>query len=267
MCLLIAWVAVAGNVGRGAGILAVAAILLGGTMFARGIPYGALLGVFLWLSGRHRRFAALLGACSLLLFLPYGHLLATYPTLHHVDAAKFTAMALWARNYLLLNPLYLLLSYPGRTVGTTALWIFGALKILVIAAGLLVASRAQRRLLWTLLLFEIATGVLITSGRYATGAPGEISSRYQYTPLLCLAPFVGLVMAWMARPKAVLVVATLLFALGITLPWGRHLDRFAYQRGISVRQAIAATPDDQKFGLPTITAGRARELIAKYGLH
>ena len=265
--LMIAWVALAGSVGRGAAILAIVALVLGGATFVRGIPYGAVLGVFWLLSRRKLRYAALLFATSLILSIPYGHLLATHPNFQHMEPSRIAAMALWARNYLLLNPLYLLLSYPAKAADTKALWIFGAMKILVMMAALLVATEAQRRLLWTLLLFEIANAALIASGRYDTGSAGEISSRYQYAALLCFGPFLGVVIARMARAKALFYACLIGLALAITIPWGRHLDRWSYERGTRVRESISSTPDDQRFGLPSITAGRAHELIAKYRLH
>jgi hypothetical protein len=223
--------------------------------------------VFWLLSRRKLRYAALLFATSLILSIPYGHLLATHPNFQHMEPSRIAAMALWARNYLLLNPLYLLLSYPAKAADTKALWIFGAMKILVMMAALLVATEAQRRLLWTLLLFEIANAALIASGRYDTGSAGEISSRYQYAALLCFGPFLGVVIARMARAKALFYACLIGLALAITIPWGRHLDRWSYERGTRVRESISSTPDDQRFGLPSITAGRAHELIAKYRLH
>ena len=265
--LMFAWASVSGSFGRWSAILALAAVLLSGATFGRGILSGAVLAVFLMLTKRDKRYAALLFASSLILLIPYAHLLAMNPNFRHVDASRIAAMALWARNYLLLNPLYLLMSYPHKKVGAEALWIFGAIKILVMMAGILVATRTQRRLLSTLLVFEIATAALLASGRYTTGSIGEVSSRYQYVSLLCFGPFLGLVVARMVRSKPLLVACWIGLALVIAMPWGRHMDRWAYERGIEVRESIRSTPDDQRFGLPSITAGRARELIAKYGLH
>ncbi len=263
--LMIAWVSVSGDLGKWSVALAFATAMLSASTFALGILAGVVLTAFVLLLGRGPRLAALLFAPSLIFLLAYRHLADTYPNFQAMDSARIIAMASWAADYLLLNPLYLLISYPHREVNAPALWIFGGLKILIIAAGLVIATRPQRSVLWTLLLLEIGTAALLTAGRYTTGSVGVVSSRYQYLSLLCFSPFVGLILARSPRPA--MIAASIILVLGISLPWGRHMDRWSYERGVEVRQSLASTPDDQRFGLPTITAGRARELIAKYGLH
>ena len=263
--LMIAWVSISSKGNAWLITLAVLAAALSAATFALGILAGIVLAAFVLLMRRGLRLAALLFAPAAIFLVAYRHLADTYPNFQAIDSARLVAMAAWAGKYLLLNPLYLLISYPHREVNALAILLFGALKILIVAAGLIIATRMQRSVLWTLLLLDIGAAALLTAGRYTTGSIGVVSSRYQYLSLLTFSPFAGLILARL--PKPAMIAASLAMVLGISLPWPRHMDRWSYERGVELRQSVASTPDDQRFGLPTITAGRARELIAKYGLH
>lgn len=240
-----------------AGFLAALASAL---TFSRGVLSGVVLAVFVWRISR--RWSAALAASSLVLLEIYHRSLSGYANFQEAGA-KLQAMASWGLEYLLLNPLYHFVSLKGQGIGAAELLIFGGLKIAVIIAGWRAANREQRPLLAALIVLDLGTAGLITAGRYATGDIGVISYRYQYVSLMCLGPFLGLAIA---RTRWLPVFAVAWVVL-IAAPWKRHADIWGYQRGVEIRQAIAATPDDQKFGLPVITAGRARELTKKFGLH
>lgn len=246
-----------------AGWVGFAAALASALTFSRGALTGLVLAVFVFPFSR--RWAAALAGLSCVLLGIYQRSLSHYPNFQDLSA-KLAAMAAWGIKYELLNPLYHLVSLRGQSIGALALVVFGGLKIAVIVAGMRIANREQRRLLWALLILDLGTAGLLTAGRYVTGDIGVISYRYQYVSLMCFGPFLGLVAGQM-KPRTALLGFTVAWVVLIGSPWKRHAGIWAYQRGVEVRRAIAATPDDQRFGLPVITAGRARELIARYGLH
>jgi hypothetical protein len=273
--LMIAWGAFSSRkrVLPGVAVLGFVASLASELSFSRGVLSGIVLGAFLLGLGR-RRYAVALGASSCMLLALYWRVLSTYPNFHGIDIPKLTAMARWGFTFELLNPLYDLVSFPHKTVGLTALVSFGALKLAVMIAGWLSSNAAQRRVLRPLIVLEFGTAVLLTAGRYTTGDIGVVSSRYQYISLLCFGAFLGLVIFRIAsvRPtprgqSAVMIAFALAWVGLLGFPWKRHLEIWSNQRGIEVRAALASAPDGERFGLPSITAGRARELIRAYHLH
>ena len=245
---------------RWAGVAGFLAALASALTFSRGVLSGVVLAVFVWPFSR--RWSAALAGLSLVLLGIYKRSLSGYGNFQDVGA-KLGAMAYFSVKYLLLNPLYHFVSFRGQGIGVWALLIFGGLKIAVMIAGFRVANREQRPLLSALILLDLGTAGLITAGRYVTGDIGVISYRYQYVSLMCFGPFLGLVLA---RTRAFWVFMVVWVVL-IGSPWKRHAGIWGYQRGVEVRRAIAATPDDRRFGLPDITAGRARELTRRFGLH
>lgn len=245
---------------RWASVIGFLAALASAFTFSRGALSGLVLAVFVFPFSR--RWSAGLVGLSLILFGIYQRSLNGYPNFQHLGA-KLGSMAFWAVKYELLNPLYHFVSLRGVGIALPALVLFGALKIAVMMAGMQVANQEQRPFLWALILLELGTAALITAGRYLTGDIGVISYRYQYVSLMCFGPFLGLVLA---RTRF-LWVFMVMWVMLVGSPWKRHAGMWGYQRGVEVRQALAATADDQRFGLPEITAGRARELIARYRLH
>ena len=245
---------------RWAGLVGLLAALCSALTFSRGVLSGVVLAVFVWPISR--RWAAALMALSAVLLGIYHRSLSGYGNFQDIWS-KLGEMMVWGVKYLMLNPLYHFISMRGQEIGIWALVLFGGFKIAVMVAGFRAANREERRLLRALILLEIGTAGLLTAGRYVTGDVGVISYRYQYVSLMCFGPFLGLVMA-RTRFLWVFMVAWVVL---VGSPWKRHAGMWGYQRGVEVKRAIAAARDDERFGLPLITAGRARELIAKYGLH
>ena len=236
-------------------------VLASGLCSSRNMTGGAVLAVFILLSGTSRRHWLLCGlsllpgallACAMWLFVPY----------HQATVLSAASFGIY---YFLLNPLYLLLSFPGRAVDVRALVIFGTAKILITAWALAHSRGALRRMLWTFLVFELITAASLGYARSYTGLPSTVSSRYQYLSLLCFAPAAGIAWASLRKQAQVLV---LLISLGlIAYPWRTHLPFWAKLRGSDVRQELQQKSDDERFDPSSLTAGRARDLVHQYHLH
>jgi hypothetical protein len=261
--------------------------------FSRGVLTGVLLAFFLFWAppgfsataaeehgnrsdgGRWRWLvAASLIAVTALSLLPYRWMLSGYAGFQQLGSGKLGAMASYGIHYELLSPLYHILPIPHKAVGLRDMMISGIIKTFIVTLGLLLAEERKRILLWTLLLLDLGMAGLLALGRYQLGIETSVSYRYQYVSLLCFAPFLAVVtmkgIDLLKRPAARGVAFALFFA-GWTLllgyPWARHSERWSRWRGTENRMALEAAAPEQRFGLPEITAGRARELIRIYGLH
>ena len=263
-------------------LFAGASALASALSLSRGVLSGALVAfVALGESRSHgsvsrRRLPVAIFLASITVGALFGYhwMLRDFRNFQGLNGEKLTAMVSYSAHYLLLNPLFHFLPVPHKAVGLPELAIAGTCKVLIVAAGFALSQGRQRTLLWTLLLFDLGTAVLLGMGRYHLGIETAVSYRYQYVSLLCFAPFLATVavkgLQWFTAPTARSVAFALLFVgWGAVLgyPWARHSERWAQWRGTDVRNALAATPPDQRFGLPTITAGRARELVKIYNLH
>lgn len=207
-------------------------LLAGGLCLSRSITAGAVLAVFILLAGTSRRHWIL---CAISL-LPSAFLSALmWLFVPHPDAQLWSAVS-YATHYFLLNPLYLLISFPGRIVDTRALLLFGIAKVLFLAWTIFRANRKSVPLLLTLLAFDLMTAVTLGYARSCMGVPTTISARYQYDSLLCFAPLAGQVFAGFRRELqvAVLLASLVLFAY----PWRTHLPLWAKLRGADLRIAL-----------------------------
>jgi hypothetical protein len=189
---------------------------------------------------------------------------------HWGDAVGF---GLW--NFF-LNPAYSLLgveSWGPRTV-----ILLGLVKVWLLAWSI-ARSRGRTRVLFlTLLLFGIGNSVLLGIGRYHTGLPATIASRYQYAPLIAVLPAVGYLFDRLCRaipgPDVLRGVscAILLAAVSLSLcgQWPRDLGPFTQERGTESRRILLSDPSPAPFsvpGFPGFPTQRAKELISKYNLH
>ena len=257
---LAAWLWLIAREPRGPAGIAGYTLLLGASALSssRGIVSGFVAAVLAWRTGRRLRLILAAMAPAALLIVVMKMVMAGRPTPRPWDSALF-ALYHW-----LLNPLYLLLPIPHKTVGGSALLICGLIKLAVIAAAWL-RWREQRSLLAALLCFDVLTSAAAGYARASTGLAASVSSRYQYISLLCFGPFVGLVVA--RRRRAVAAVVLLAWLALLTWPWRRHAPQWAQERGIEVRHALEVTADSEPVWPTQITGGRARELIREYNLH
>ena len=236
-------------------------LLASGLCSTRGIVFGAVPAAFILLRGTSRRNLRLC-AISLMPSAVLAMAMWWFAPHHHADLGPAITYAL---HYLLLNPLYLLISFPGRAVDGRALLIFGTIKILTIAWAFHRASREAYPLLLTFLALDFATAAGLGYGRSYTGVANTISSRYQYISLLCFAPMAGWAFASLRKEARVMV---LLLAIGLLgYPWRRHIQTWAVWRGAEIRGALRQNADGERFDPSSLTAGRARQLIRQFDLH
>jgi hypothetical protein len=267
------------QVWRWAAVFATA--LASAACFVRGVLTGAVLATFFMLvsseqPGRRRfKVAALLLLATMLGMSTYWTFAINHGMFQDDGGEKIAGVIRYALGYELINPLFHLLPIPRKSPDLRAVMICGAFKLFVVVTALSITRLRKRAVLLTLLMFDLITALLLGVGRSELGLNGATSYRYQYVSLLCFAPFFGRTAAravellWFRRFLSNAVFA--LFFTGWTLllgyPWARHSERWARWRGLEPREALAIAQDNERFGLASLTARRARELIRIYHLH
>ncbi len=227
---------------------------------SRGIVAGAVLAVFVLIEKPGRLRARLCVTCLTPTVLMTAIVWLFAPRHLFVGSATLR----YASEYLILNPLFNLLPFLQMKFEGGNLVIFGLIKIAFIFCAFRAATPSARSLLWTLVALDLLFAALLGYARWPTGLPTATSSRYQYIPLLCFGPMAGVLLARL-RPGAQIVI-TLLFIVVLALPWKRHIEQWSTSRGKIIRAAIAQDGPGQSFDPSSITAGRARELMGRYGL-
>jgi hypothetical protein len=250
--------------------------------FSRGVLTGALLALACaWRGeGAPRRSATGRAAWAVAYLSPaivVAALIAVMASGNHRHMAghgpEAAAFGLW---YYCLNPAYLVFS-----VGS---WGWRTVAVLGLCKGALVAwailrSRGSLRLLIVLAVaFDLGNAALLGIGRFHTGLPAAVSSRYQYASLLGIAPAAGF---WLARQwerlpgtgalrDAAFGVLLAVAALSMCRQWSAGLDAFTTQRGSDSRRLLLvdkAPPEDSVPGIPGLPMERAKALIGRYSLH
>ena len=195
---------------------------------------------------------------------------------HHLrgHGEDITVFGLW--NFC-LNPLHRLLEFDSW--GLRTVWLLGGVKVALIVWGLRYSQGRQRLLLVLLLAFDLGNSVLLGIGRYHTGLDATISSRYQYSSLLCLLPFAGLAFAHLldrvpSRFNLRILTTTVLLitiAYGVVRRWPEEIHGFAFARGTETRRILTSEPNPPAMGavpgIPFLSTVRAKELIRIYNLH
>jgi len=189
---------------------------------------------------------------------------------HFGEAAVY---GIW--NYC-LNPAHRLLSvdsFGWRTV------VLSGLCKLALAAWAIARGTGRQRVLFVLLVgFDLGNAALLGVGRYHTGLPTAVASRYQYASLIGIAPLAGF---WVARLwdripapvalRSAAATALLVFvAVLMVRQWPGELEAFTYSRGTQPRETLLADPHPDPHsvpGIPFFDVGRAKALIRKYNLH
>jgi hypothetical protein len=188
--------------------------------------------------------------------------------------ADITIYGLW---YFCLNPLHRLLEFDSW--GLRTVWLIGVAKVALIVWGLRHSQGRQRLLLVLLLAFDLGNSVLLGIGRYHTGIETTISSRYQYSSLLCVLPFAGLAFAHLLGKVPsrfrlrTLTTATLLLVIAwsVSRNWPQEIHGFAFGRGTETRRILTVEPNPPAMGaipgIPFLSTVRAKELVRIYNLH
>ena len=193
----------------------------------------------------------------------------------HVPLGAAAQFGAW---YLSLSPLYRLL--PIDSWGWRTTLILGALKLALVVWALARSGGRTRRLLFVLLLVDLGNAVLLGIGRYHTGLPASIGSRYQYYALICTLPFIGfwvetMLRSWTGARAGLRTAIALALVAGagawVARDWGAVSEWFAAGRGRNTRYilfedahppAMGAIP-----GIPFLATDRAQELVRHYHLH
>jgi hypothetical protein len=261
------------------GVLLIASALC----FSRGVIGGFVLAVYVTLSSRPGTLPtlkrAVLGtSCAIpaiigaLVYAPVMLNTSHAQQLHgHYSAIfEFTIYSL------LLNPLFRVAWWEMPFVGFMAATTFGLFKMAVVFSGFSAArrSREQVALLGAFVLFDITNCALLGVGRFHTGIQMTVGSRYQYFSLLCLAPFLGLLMsrAWVKHStrldKAAAAALLLASCSLLTYRWPQELGGWSAWRGTDVRTVIELKGNPiERFASSLQNSVRAAELQAKYNLH
>jgi len=183
----------------------------------------------------------------------------------------------FAVHFFTLNPLLRMVG--GDTVSLPMVLLLGLVKVLLFLYGLLKASERMRPFFWALVVFDVSNAVLMGLGRYHTGLSASISSRYQYQPLLCLAPILGLWVENTARAifgawrwYLTIAVGAMVALVAVLLwPWPSVMQSWSGWRGSEPRYRLLEDPTPPAVGtvpgIPHFPTDRAKELINKYGLH
>ena len=162
--------------------------------------------------------------------------------------------------------------------GGGAMWIFAGIKTAVLVCGVRWAAPRFRPLLVVLVLFELANVAALGVGRYWTGMEAATSSRYQYTSLFALAPFLGVVvervMGTLKGPRfvreAIAAVALLGAGFTVTRSWPSGIEGWHSWRGAELRAALALPAEEAPAEMPRhpwLSHAELRRLVEKYGLH
>jgi hypothetical protein len=264
-------------------------ILLAGASaccFSRGVLTGAVLALAILLPALLRREPAgwpgrLVPAalCLLPAGAVAGVILAFSGGNHQHMAGHVMEAVEYAFGFFLLNPGFLLLDVDSWSPGSLLFLV--ALKLLLVAGGLKLASIRTRPLLLLLLAYDLGNAGLLGIGRYHTGFHTVISSRYYYSSLLATLPFAsvlltGLLARWRVRSATWLppLAAAGLLA-GLTWhclqTWTSALPPFVESRGTELRRVMRAPAvAGSKETVPALDfmhVERAKALIRAYHLH
>jgi len=194
---------------------------------------------------------------------------------HHMGG-HWGEAAVYGAWYYLLNPAYLLFSVESWGWRTVAC--LGLCKLAIVGWALL-RSRGRQRLLFVLLVaFELGNAALLGIGRYHTGLPTTVGSRYQYASLIGMAPLAAF---WLSRlweripvpgglRGACAAGILALLAVHLCRLWPETLAPFSDSRGAESRRIMLVEPSPGPRsvpGIPLLTMERARALVEKYNLH
>jgi hypothetical protein len=262
---LLAWHALATILERQAGagwyVWYVFCISAGTLCSSRGIVCGLMLGLYIVLSGEGRRRIWL---CAISIAPTALLVLATWvfvPPFQETQVGHFT----YSLNYLMMNPLYLLLPIRRLPGNVSLLLFFGVLKLLVIAWAFYRSGRRLLPLLATLVAFDGATAAALGYARTYTGLSTAVSSRYQYIALLVFGPMAGVIVAGWRREVQVVVLVLWIWLLAYR--WEHSITYWAAWRGTGIRNALARNPPYATFDPSKLSTAEARRLIERFQLH
>jgi hypothetical protein len=253
--------------------------LASGFSFSRGVLSGPLIGCASFLGDKGTPLPKRLAKAALFLapaVLVTGLIFAFAKGNQHSIGEHLGEAATYGSWYFCLNPVHELLRIESWGWRTTV--ILGLVKVVLYAWSLLRSRGRTRELFIVLILFDLGNAVLLGIGRYHTGIPSTVSSRYQYAALVSFMPMAAF---WLVTQRdrlptssaprnAMLGVFLAGLAVFLCWQWPIELDRFAEWRGTRSRRIlfVDAHPGTQAVpGIPELPMERAKLLIAEYHLH
>jgi hypothetical protein len=253
--------------------------LASGLSFSRGVLSGPLIGCASFLRDKDTPFPRRLGKAALFLApaaVVTGLIFAFAKGNQHSIGQHLGEAATYGVWYFCLNPVHELLRVESWGWRTTA--ILGLAKVSLYVWSLLRSRGRTRELFIVLVLLDLANAVLLGIGRYHTGLPSTVSSRYQYAALVSFMPLAGfwLTTLWDRLPTSAVprnaILGLLLAGLALFLCWQWPVDlvHFAEWRGTRSRRIlfVDVNPGSQAVpGIPELPMDRAKALIAAYHLH
>ena len=220
----------------------------------------------------------LTAACALLPSIGVGLLVTVNATGNHQHLGGHGAdIASFAFHYFSGSPLHQL--FVGKPMSVEAGYYWVTAKLLIMGAAVLLAHGRLRVVLVALAAFDLSNALLLGVGRYHTGLSAALSSRYQYTALLCLLPFCASLLDQVVnatgqnKPRLASMacwVAACFAIIWASQDWPKSMRAWQSWRGASLRAALAHPTDKAApnfSGVPWISNERTRELVEKYTLH
>ncbi|MCB0310788.1 MAG: hypothetical protein KDD42_06120 [Bdellovibrionales bacterium] len=253
--------------------------------FSRGVLLCAVLAAYALISsllkGQSVK-SAILPCCAVLLpglvstIVIVNYSSGNHHGLSHMTPHQYEQLINFFLYFLCLNPFYNL--FAGTEIN---LWM-GALvcsfKFLLIAFALgTKRNNAQiLTLLISLLLFDLGNALLVSVGRFHTGAAFALSSRYQYESLLCISPFAAIFFEELfsriegRRPIWRLKMGfILILAICLVHSWPRVLQEWGAWRGVAGRSYLQGSMKEPRWiGVPPwISPDTYNSLRARFNLH
>ena len=247
--------------------------------FSRGVLTGAVLALgCVWpglgvRGGRAARMALAYLAPSIAVAALIGALAGGN---HHHMGGHLGEAAVFGLWYYLLNPADRILGLGPP--GWQAVAGLGALKLALVAWALARGTGRQRLLFALLVAADMGNAALLGIGRYHTGLPMAVSSRYQYASLIGIAPLLGF---WVSRQlerirlpgvvkAAVFSAALASVAVCMCVQWTAELEPFTRSRGADSRRILLTERNPAPHavpGIPFMETAKAKALIDSYTLH
>ncbi len=263
--------------------LALAALVVASALsFSRGVLAGIALGAVAifsgWIGGASRRPQWRLAALCLGPALIVTLVIAVFSHLHSGRFAGHTAEIFrFGSWYFALSPLHRWADIDSWGWRTTAL--LGCAKVALIVFAFARTRGTRRELLALLLLVELGNAVLLGLGRFHTEIEATISSRYQYSSLICTMPFLACALEALldylpdfdSLRRAAAIAAIVIGAWIAARHWPTNARQWSTDLGRTTRTLLfvdSHPPEKEAVpGIPAMSTARAKELVAKYHLH
>ena len=274
------------------GSVMILALLLGLLCFSRGVIVSCIAGVSIFIpvilkQQRINRFNLLLSVGCILPAVLVAALIFSNSTGNHHQLAESPGstaykMLEFALHCFLRNPWQRLFGVDGAEYWQLLIW--GIPKVIIIICAFLFVGKFNwqvRALLIGMLLFEVASSLLVGVGRYHTGLIFADGSRYQYEYLIALSPALAVIVAFIqANIRKSLYFVSCLAVCGwlwlVSSSWDSAMQEWSNWRGRDGRKVLlrmdSAPPGVSGtqlwLGIPPILSfDEAKATVKEFNLH